>query len=97
VTGFSNAVISTNCCERNHGYVKSRIRPMRGLKNFDAPHACSQPSKRCSWSSVTSCGTVEPPEWGGGGRAPLCDPQAAAPRARLTRAGDRPHHVQPNR
>jgi hypothetical protein len=27
-------VISTNRCERNHGYVKSRIRPMRGLKSF---------------------------------------------------------------
>jgi transposase-like protein len=33
-TGFYNPVISTNRCERNHGYVKSRIRPMRGLKNF---------------------------------------------------------------
>jgi hypothetical protein len=28
-------VISTNRCERNHGYVKARIRPMRGLKRFD--------------------------------------------------------------
>ena len=28
-------MISTNRCERNHGYVKSRIRPMRGLKSFD--------------------------------------------------------------
>ena len=28
-TGFYNLVISTNRCERNHGYVKSRIRPMR--------------------------------------------------------------------
>jgi hypothetical protein len=27
--GFYNLVISTNRCERNHGYVKSRIRPMR--------------------------------------------------------------------
>jgi hypothetical protein len=27
-------VISTNRCERNHGYVKSRVRPMRGLKSF---------------------------------------------------------------
>ena len=34
-TGFYNKVISTNRCERNHGYVKSRIRPMRGLKSFD--------------------------------------------------------------
>jgi transposase-like protein len=34
-TGFCNLVISTNRCERNHGYVKSRIRPMRGLKSFD--------------------------------------------------------------
>ena len=34
-TGFYNPVISTNRCERNHGYVKSRIRPMRGLKSFD--------------------------------------------------------------
>jgi transposase-like protein len=34
-TGFYNQVISTNRCERNHGYVKSRIRPMRGLKSFD--------------------------------------------------------------
>ena len=29
-TGFYNLVISTNRCERNHGYVKTRIRPMRG-------------------------------------------------------------------
>jgi hypothetical protein len=34
-TGFYNLVISTNRCERNHGYVKSRIRSMRGLKSFD--------------------------------------------------------------
>lgn len=34
-TGFYKQVISTNRCERNHGYVKSRIRPMRGLKSFD--------------------------------------------------------------
>src|SRR5438067_11982871 len=34
-TGFYNLVISTNRCERNHGYVKSRVRPMRGLKRFD--------------------------------------------------------------
>src|SRR5713226_6949936 len=34
-TGFYNRVISTNRCERNHGYVKSRLRPMRGLKSFD--------------------------------------------------------------
>ena len=34
-TGFYNLVISTNPCERNHGYVKSRFRPMRGLKSFD--------------------------------------------------------------
>jgi transposase-like protein len=33
-TGFYNVVISTNRCERNHGYVKSRIRPMRGLQSF---------------------------------------------------------------
>jgi transposase, IS6 family len=33
-TGFYNLVIPTNRCERNHGYVKSRIRPMRGLKSF---------------------------------------------------------------
>jgi IS6 family transposase len=33
-TGFHNLVISTNRCERNHGYVKARIRPMRGLKSF---------------------------------------------------------------
>jgi transposase-like protein len=33
-TGFYNPVLSTNRCERNHGYVKSRIRPMRGLKSF---------------------------------------------------------------
>jgi IS6 family transposase len=31
--GFYNLMISTNRCERNHGYVKSRIRPMRGLKS----------------------------------------------------------------
>jgi transposase-like protein len=34
-TGFYNKVISTNRCERNHGHVKSRLRPMRGLKSFD--------------------------------------------------------------
>jgi hypothetical protein len=33
-TGFYNLVISTNRCERNHGYVKSRLRPMRGLKSL---------------------------------------------------------------
>ena len=33
-TGFYNLVISTNRCERNHGYVKSRLRVMRGLKSF---------------------------------------------------------------
>jgi len=33
-TGFYNLVISTNGCERNHCYVKSRVRPMRGLKSF---------------------------------------------------------------
>jgi len=33
-TGFYNLILSTNRCERNHGYVKSRLRPMRGLKNF---------------------------------------------------------------
>ena len=34
-TGFYNLVISTNRCERNHSYVNSRLRPMRGLKSFD--------------------------------------------------------------
>src|SRR4030088_3108080 len=34
-TGFYNRVISTNRCERNHGYIKPRLRPMRGLKSFD--------------------------------------------------------------
>ncbi len=34
-TGFYNRVISTNRCERNHGYVKARLRPMRGLKSVD--------------------------------------------------------------
>ncbi len=34
-TGFYNRVISTNRCERNHGYLKSRLRHMRGLKKFD--------------------------------------------------------------
>ncbi len=34
-TGFYNRVVSTNRCERNHGYLKSRLRPMRGLKSFD--------------------------------------------------------------
>src|SRR6266851_1122932 len=34
-TGFSNREISTNRCARNHGYVKSRLRPMRGLKSVD--------------------------------------------------------------
>jgi transposase-like protein len=34
-TGFYNRVISTNRCERNHGSVKSRLRPMRGLKSVD--------------------------------------------------------------
>jgi IS6 family transposase len=33
-TGFYNLVISTNRCERNHSYMKSRIHPMRGLKSF---------------------------------------------------------------
>jgi transposase, IS6 family len=33
-TGFYNLVISTNRCERNRGYVRSRVRPMRGLKSF---------------------------------------------------------------
>jgi hypothetical protein len=28
-------VISTNRCERNHGYLTSRLRPMRGLKRVD--------------------------------------------------------------
>jgi transposase-like protein len=32
-TGFYNRVISTNRCERNHGYLKSRLRPMRCLKS----------------------------------------------------------------
>jgi hypothetical protein len=35
VTGFNNRVISTNRCERNHGDVKSRLRPIRGLKSFE--------------------------------------------------------------
>jgi hypothetical protein len=34
-TGFDNRVISTNRCERNHGYLKSRLRPMRGLNSLD--------------------------------------------------------------
>jgi len=34
-TRFYNRVISTNRCERNHGYLKSRLRPMRGLKSLD--------------------------------------------------------------
>jgi IS6 family transposase len=34
-TGVYNRVISTNRCERNHGYLKSRLRPMRGLKRVD--------------------------------------------------------------
>ena len=34
-TGFYNRVISTNRCEPNHGYLKSRLRPMRGLKSSD--------------------------------------------------------------
>ncbi len=34
-TGFYNRVISTNRCERNHGYLKGRLRPMRGLKSVD--------------------------------------------------------------
>jgi DDE domain len=33
-TGFYNPVMSTNRCERDHGYVESRIRPVRGLKRF---------------------------------------------------------------
>ncbi len=33
-TGFYDRVISTNRCERNHGYLKLRLRPMRGLKSF---------------------------------------------------------------
>jgi transposase, IS6 family len=53
-TGFYDRVISTNRCERNHGYLKSRLRPMRGLKSSVAPSTCSPPSSRCSWSSVAS-------------------------------------------
>ena len=34
-TGFYNRVISTNRCERNRGYLKSRLRHMRGLKSVD--------------------------------------------------------------
>jgi len=34
-TGFNNRVISTNRCERNHGYVKAHLRPMRGQKSVD--------------------------------------------------------------
>jgi transposase-like protein len=34
-TGFYNRVISTNRCERNHGYLKSRLRPMRGLTSVE--------------------------------------------------------------
>jgi hypothetical protein len=34
-TGFYNRVISTNRCERSHGYVKSRFRAMRRLKCLD--------------------------------------------------------------
>jgi len=54
-TGFYNLVISTNRCERNHGYVKSRIRPMRGLKSFACATRLFLPWTRCGWSNVTSC------------------------------------------
>src|SRR3979411_886470 len=33
-TGFYNLVISTNRCERNHGYVKSRLRPHARSQEF---------------------------------------------------------------
>jgi hypothetical protein len=33
-TGCYNRVISTNRCERNHGCLKSRLRPMRSLKSL---------------------------------------------------------------
>jgi transposase-like protein len=54
-TGFYNPVTSTNRCERNHGYVKSRLRPMRGLKTSRAPRGCSPAWMRCNWLSATSC------------------------------------------
>ena len=47
-TGFYNRVISTNRCQRNHGYVKSRLRPMRGLKSVDCAKHLSAPSTRCN-------------------------------------------------
>jgi transposase-like protein len=33
-SGSYNRVISTNRCERNHSYLKPRLRPMRGLKSL---------------------------------------------------------------
>ena len=53
-TGFYNLVISTNRCERNHGYVKSRIRPMRGLKSFACAGGYFLLWMRCNWSNATS-------------------------------------------
>ena len=47
-TGFYNLVISTNRCERNHGYVKSRIRSMRGLKSFECAARLFPTWMRCS-------------------------------------------------
>jgi hypothetical protein len=55
-TGFYNPVISTNRCERNHGYVKARIRPMRGLRVSTAPLDGSPLWVHCNWLSANSCG-----------------------------------------
>jgi DDE domain len=55
-TGFYTLVISTNRRERNHGYVKSRIRRMRGLKSFACAMRLFPAWMRCSWSNATSYG-----------------------------------------
>jgi transposase-like protein len=84
-TGFYNLVISTNRCERNHGYVKSRVRPMRGLKSFACAIRLRQPWTRSSWSSATSCGCHLSE-----GRAPAdaaMPARATSPRSSLDWAG----------
>jgi transposase, IS6 family len=65
-TGFYNRVISTNRCERNHGYLKSRLRPMRGLKSVDCAKRllpALEALQLIERGFVASC--AEPPHAGG--------------------------------
>jgi hypothetical protein len=86
-----NLVISTNRCERNHGYVKSRIRPMRGLNSFTCATRLFLLWTRCSWSSVTSCGRLSerraPADAAMSGRA--ASPRSSLDSARPCRTGQR--------